>query len=227
MTLRKSIAVALIGILTQPAWTVAAGAQQGTRFDRWEDRPIKHLVVIFGENISFDHYFGTYPKALNPSGEPAFHALPDTPTVNGLRGALLTHNPNLNTDNGVGASNPFRLSRSQAWTASQNHDYMPEQLAVNKGLMDLFPLSVGTADSAAMKPAGLTATKGLTMGYYDGNTVTAMWNYAQHFAMSDNSYGTGFGPSTVGALNLIAGQTNGVSHPRTARATRLTVAPIR
>ena len=51
------------------------------------------------------------------------------------------------------------------------------------------------------------------MGYYDGNTVTAMWNYAQHYAMSDNSYDTGFGPSTVGALNLIAGQTNGVSHP--------------
>ena len=23
--------------------------------------PIKHLVVIFQENVSFDHYFGTYP----------------------------------------------------------------------------------------------------------------------------------------------------------------------
>jgi phospholipase C len=211
MTLRQSIAIALVGILTQPAWMVTAGAQ-GNRFDRWDDRPIKHLVVIFDENISFDHYFGTYPNALNPKGEPAFHALPDTPTVNGLSGALLTHNPNLNTENGAGASNPFRLGRSQAWTASQNHDYMPEQLAIDKGLMDLFPLKVGTPDKAAMKPSGLTATTGLTMGYFDGNTVTAMWNYAQHFAMSDNSYGTGFGPSTVGALNLIAGQTNGVSH---------------
>jgi phospholipase C len=47
------------------------------------------------------------------------------------------------------------------------------------------------------------------MGYYDGNTVTAMWNYAQHFAMSDNSYSTTFGPSTPGAMNLIAGQTHG------------------
>ena len=45
------------------------------------------------------------------------------------------------------------------------------------------------------------------MGYYDGNTVTALWNYAQRFAMSDNSFGTNFGPSTVGALNLISGQT--------------------
>ena len=46
-----------------------------------------------------------------------------------------------------------------------------------------------------------------TMGYYDGNTVTAMWNYAQNFAMSDNSWGTTFGPSTPGALNLVAGNT--------------------
>ncbi len=46
--------------------------------------PIKHLVVIFDENVSFDHYFGTYPYAANPPGEPAFHARPGTPTVNGL-----------------------------------------------------------------------------------------------------------------------------------------------
>jgi phospholipase C len=49
------------------------------------------------------------------------------------------------------------------------------------------------------------------MDYYDGNTVTALWNYAQHFAMSDNSYGTGFGPSTPGALNLVSGQTHGAT----------------
>ena len=46
------------------------------------------------------------------------------------------------------------------------------------------------------------------MGYFDGNTVTALWNYAQHFVMSDNSSGTTFGPSTPGALNLISGQTH-------------------
>jgi phospholipase C len=49
------------------------------------------------------------------------------------------------------------------------------------------------------------------MGYYDGNTVTAFWNYAQHFAMSDNSFDTNFGPSTDGAINLVSGQTNGVT----------------
>ena len=31
--------------------------------------PIKHVVVIFQENVSFDHYFGTYPKAANTDGQ--------------------------------------------------------------------------------------------------------------------------------------------------------------
>jgi len=162
--------------------------------------PIRHLVVVFQENVSFDHYFGTYPNATNPAGEPPFHALRGTPTVNGYTGALLTNNPNLNPANGTAATNPFRLDRSQAVTADQNHDYTAEQKAFDAGLMDLFPASVGS-------PA---TNKALNLGYYDGNTVTALWNYAQHFAMSDNSYSTTFGPSTPGAINLISGQTNGV-----------------
>src|SRR5215469_1713119 len=161
--------------------------------------PIRHLVVVFQENISFDHYFGTYPTATNPAGEPSFSARKGTPTVNGYTPALLNNNPNLNPLNGAGASNPFRLDRSQAVTADQDHDYTAEQQAFDHGLLDLFPVSVGS-------PATNTA---LNMGYFDGNTVTALWNYAQHFAMSDNSYSTTFGPSTPGAINLISGQTNG------------------
>ena len=46
--------------------------------------PIQHVVVIFQENVSFDHYFGTYPNATNPQGEPAFTAAANTPSVNGL-----------------------------------------------------------------------------------------------------------------------------------------------
>jgi len=54
--------------------------------------PIRHVVVIFGENISFDQYFGTYPNATNPAGEPSFTAARDTPSVNGLTPELLTNN---------------------------------------------------------------------------------------------------------------------------------------
>jgi phospholipase C len=60
---------------------------------------------------------------------------------------------------------------------------------------------------------GSCTDKSIVMDYFDGNTVTALWNYAQHFAMSDNSFGSTFGPSTPGALNLIAGQTHGTITP--------------
>jgi phospholipase C len=160
--------------------------------------PIKHVIVIFQENVSFDHYFGTYPVAANPTGEPAFNAAPHTPVVNGLNESLLTpNNPN--------STQPFRLDRSQAETCDQDHTYTDEQRAFDGGLMDRFPETVGRGSGGCDYGHGT----GLVMGYYDGNTVTALWNYAQAFAMSDNSYGTGFGPSTPGALNLISGQTHG------------------
>jgi phospholipase C len=181
---------------------------------------IKHIVVIYGENVSFDHYFGTYPNAANLPGEPAFTAAAGTPTniANYVSTpALLTDNPNTGIANGAGATNPYRLDRNQAATNDQDHNYGPEQTAFDDGKMDLFPLSVGTADNPALATATgastISTTNGLTMGYFDGNTVTALWNYAQHYAMNDHSFGTTFGPSTPGAINLVSGQTNGVINP--------------
>ena len=168
--------------------------------------PIKHLVVIFQENISFDHYFGTYPYATNPPGEPPFHAKDDTPRVNNLLTSGLLHdNPN--------STQPFRLDRTQAWTCDEDHGYASEQKAFDRGLMDKFPEDTGEGHATSTVPpfcnfVTVPTLQNTVMGYYDGNTVTAIWNYAQHFAMSDNSYGTSFGPSTPGALNLIAGNTN-------------------
>jgi phospholipase C len=187
---------------------------------------IKHVVVIFNENISFDHYFGTYPNAANLSTDASkFTAATGTPTniANYVTSPdLLTANPNLNIANGTGATNPFRLDTSQAGTNDQDHNYGPEQTAFDGGKMDQFPLSVGTSDGLALATAtgapGIANTTGLTMGYYDGNTVTALWNYAQHYALNDHSFGSTFGASTQGALNLVAGQTNGVATYSTGAA---------
>jgi phospholipase C len=155
--------------------------------------PIKHLVIIFQENVSFDHYFATYPNTSNANepGEPQFHPKPDTPSVNGLlnnSGSLLTDNPN-----GV---NPIKIPRSKALTCTNNHTYTGLQEAYHGGLMDKFVE---------------TNRCNRTMDYFDGSTVTALWNYAQHYAMSDNYFGATFGPSTVGALNLVSGQTHGAT----------------
>ena len=80
--------------------------------------PIRHLVVIFQENHSFDGYFATYPVAANPPNQPHFHARPGTPSVNGLTPALIERNPN--------SSRPFRIDRTQSYTCDQDHDYTAE-----------------------------------------------------------------------------------------------------
>jgi hypothetical protein len=151
--------------------------------------PIKHLVVIFDENNSFDHYFGTYPNALNLPGETSkFYPAPDTPLVSG-------------------GSNPFRLAPSQAATCNNSNNCTLEQEAFDGGLLDKFSLT------SAKKACGFflpTPPLLLSMGYYDGNTVTALWNYAQRFSMSDNFFDTLFGVTVSGHMNLLSGQTNGL-----------------
>ena len=164
--------------------------------------PIKYLVVIFQENESFDHYFGTYPSAANPPNETPFFARPNTPSVNGLNNALVVNNPNGPTTNA-----PFRLDPSQAYTCDQSHGYTPEQQAFDSGLMDKFPEFTAKACASSTYPSLAPYGTRIVMGYYDGNTVTALWNYAQFFAMSDNFHGSTFGPSAVGAVNLASGMT--------------------
>lgn len=165
--------------------------------------PIEHVVVIFPENISFDHYYGTYPNAKNEPGEPAFHALAGTPAVNGLGEALLTENPN--------ELNPARLGHAEALTCDQNHSYTPEQEAYDDGLVNQFVQKTqgGSCTQTTEKDKSSFGGNGIVMDYYDGNTVTALWNYAQHYALNDNSYGNQYGPSTPGAVNLVSGDTEG------------------
>ena len=190
--------------------------------------PIKHLVVIFQENVSFDHYFGTYPNAANTDGQ-TFQAAPGTPAVDGLTPAtshslppslrhttnLLTNNPNQDPPERLDSS-PTGLTGNAGGqlTCDQDHDYSDEQQAFDNGNMDHFVQSVGTASGTS--PFGTPCRAATVMDYYDGNTVTALWNYAQHFSLSDNSFGTTFGPSTPGAVNLASGDTGNVDMTHTA-----------
>jgi phospholipase C len=122
-------------------------------------------------------------------------------------------NEPLQAPNNPNAAQPFRLDRSQFETCDQGHGYRQEQQAFDHGLMDMFVETVGTGSNLKRPCVDYGLGKTLVMGYYDGNTVTALWNYAQQFAMSDNSFGTTFGPSSPGALNLVSGQTHGATPP--------------
>jgi phospholipase C len=219
--MRALVTTAALAICTAtlagPFATPDAAATLTTADDLATETPIKHLVVVFQENASFDHYFGNYPLAANPSGDPPFVARPDmkTPIVNNLLPSplngdrdLLTTNPNL--------AKPFRLERAQFVTCSQDHGYKAEQRAANGGPMNRF---VQATDKSGCAELPRPVPSPQVMGYFDGNTVTALWNYAQHFALNDSAFGTTYGPSTPGALNLVAGRTSGASPDNTKTVT--------
>src|SRR5579883_2461868 len=228
---RRALAVTAAAALVASLSTGLAVAEPG---DRPGGRapatatPIRHLIVIIGENESFDHYFGTYPNAANTDGQP-FHAAPGTPAVDGLLPATssslppaLRHTTNLLTDNPNGAQ-PQRLDSSPTGlpgdaggelTCDQDNNYEPEQEAFDGGKMDAFVTS--TSVGAGTSDFGAPCVTSTVMDYYDGNSVTALWNYAQGYAMSDNSYGTTFGGTALGHINIVSGDTGSVDMAHTA-----------
>ena len=120
---RKRVLLGLPTLLTLAAIGLAgaggatAGAASGGSSATSTNTPIKHVVVIFQENVSFDHYFGTYPNAANTDGQ-QFNARPGTPAVDGLLPATnpslpasLQHSSNLTTTN-PNADLPQRLDSS-------------------------------------------------------------------------------------------------------------------
>jgi phospholipase C len=193
-------------VLSSSGWAFADNPDDANPQGSGTSTPIQHVIVIFQENEAYDHYFGTYPNALNPPGEPVFTPLPNTPIPNNYisHPNLLTNNPN--------EYNPFRLDRSQEILCDEDNDYTAEQTAYDGGLVDKFvqETGVGEIDHGVIN-CGSNSNGNQTMGYYDGNSVTGLWNMAQHFAMSDNNYGTEFGATLLGHINLISGDTSGVT----------------
>jgi phospholipase C len=85
--MRLPTALGLVSALALAVAAASAVADDRHGHDSNDARtatPIKHIVVIFQENVSFDHYFGTYPKAMNLPGETPFSASKHTPKVNNL-----------------------------------------------------------------------------------------------------------------------------------------------
>jgi phospholipase C len=249
---RTLLALLFVGVLAGAAVIVAglAGAAPGPPAGPppgpppRTKTPIKHVVVIFQENVSFDHYFGTYPSATNTDGQP-FDARPGTPPVDGLLPATdsslpapLQHTSDLTelgAPNNPNAAAPQRLDSSPDGltgdaggqeTCDQDHNYSDEQQSFDGGKMDQFVQAVGT-DGGTHTPNGAALCSAATvMDYYDGNSTTALWNYAQHYSVSDNSFGTTFGPSAPGAVNLASGNTGNVdtAHESQISATKIATA---
>jgi phospholipase C len=121
--------------------------------------PVKHLIIIFQENLSFDHYFATYPHAMNGDNGSKFVGDPHTPSINDLSAALLFDNPN--------SANPFRLDPSQQRSCDITNSYTEEQKEYNGGLMNKFVQFSSPLFSYNPKDLG-KCNPNQVIGYYDG-----------------------------------------------------------
>jgi hypothetical protein len=130
---------------------VVAGLGQGPT--RATATPIKHVVAIFQENVSFDHYFATYPNAANPSGEPAFRAARGTVRHRAQHAGAPHEGRRLGVLPGLPAGRAARVRARLIWgerdrflgpdLAGPHHDDVPnldrvEAERVNQLLVDFF-----------------------------------------------------------------------------------------
>jgi len=176
------------------------------------DTPIQHTIIVYQENISFDHYFGTFGhgSAGIPAGVQLFHTTP--------------------SGTQLGPYAPFRLDgTSQSATCDVDHEYWDMVGMANGGAMDRYlqygndltepnPSTPGTCPSFETNPAG----PALALGYYEGTSgdpsapLQNYWRLASQYTLADNFFSGMYGPSTPGAQWLVAATANTVGDPNPA-----------
>ena len=187
---------------------------------------IKHVFIIFQENRSFDHYFGTFPGAAGPFSQPASQVL-------GFK------QPIVNTDGTVGSVSPFVIPQTvkavngatvplyPADTGSIDHSEtgIDNSMDVNAATLmaandryalDEEGLTTNAAGQIVSTSTGLPATTPptlaqkqmgeLAVSHLDCNTIPFLWQYASAFTLFDDFHQTVIGPSTPNAIAMIAGQ---------------------
>jgi len=206
---------------------------------------VKYVFVIFHENESFDHYFGTFPGANG-----LFEAPPGvTPAIQtpSFKQRLLDTSLNVHTispflmPQSVVATNGTIVPIYPADEISVDHshqgmangldvDSTTEIAANDRYAMDQEGLTTNSS-GAIVTPSGAAPTS-VTLAQYqkgeddvdhlDCDTIPFMWSWAKNFVLFDNFHQTIVGPSTPNAIAIIAGQsgqTQWAEHPNEGAAT--------
>ncbi|TMH74372.1 MAG: acid phosphatase [Betaproteobacteria bacterium] len=161
---------------------------------------IQHIVVIYGENRSFDNLYGLFPGA-----DGIEQASADARTQRDRDGSVLpvlppvwnANGPDFDPRFGTKLSNgPFRIDGEPARvplsvpTRDLLHRYYQNIEQIDGGRNDRF---------AAVSDAGA-----LAMGYYDGSSM-ALWQLAREFTLADHFFMGTFGGSFMNHVWLACG----------------------
>jgi phospholipase C len=182
------------------AFSLAACSSNHTQSldDQLHDK-VQHVVVIYGENRSFDNLYGNFPGANGLANATAadttqvdrdgsvLQQLP--PTWGGITGNVTQvasaglPNKTFRIDDPAGFNQPLTVK-----TRDLVHRFYNEQMQIDGGKMDKF---------AAWSDAG-----GLTMGTYDGSSM-ALYKLAQQYTLADNFFIGAFGGSFLNHFWLV------------------------
>ena len=209
--MRAAVAVAAVGA----GCACVAAVAQASPIDDTLAR-IRHIVVIYAENRSFDNLYGLFPGADGVGQAPKEagtqrdrdgSVLPVLPPV--WNGAGPDFDPRFGTALPNGPfridAPPARLAPSLA-TRDLMHRYYQNIEQIDGGRNDRF---------AAVSDAG-----GLTMGYYDGSAL-ALWQLAREFTLADHFFMGAFGGSFINHLWLACGCVARYPHAPSAITSRL------
>jgi phospholipase C len=194
---------------------------------------VKYVFVIFHENESFDHYFGTYPGANGlysaPNGATPGNATPsfvqkylDTNLQPATISPFLM--PQAVTVGGYNSGGKVvPIYPADLISVDHSHQGMSNSLDINSATgfaandryaMDQESLTTDAngniVTSKGVAPTSVTLAqkqKGETdVSHIDCDTIPFMWQWAKNFVLFDNFHQTIVGPSTPNAIAIIAGQ---------------------
>ena len=191
-------------------------------------KKVKYVFVIFHENESFDHYFGTYPGA-NGLFEAPWGSTPANKTASFTQRYLdksldvKTIRPFLMPQAVIGAGKVVPVYPADEISVDHSHQGMANDLDVDdktgiaandRYAMDQEGLTTnasgGIVTSTGAAPTSITLAQAQKaeddIDHLDCDTIPFMWSWAKHFVLFDNFHQTIVGPSTPNAIAIIAGQ---------------------
>ena len=149
---------------------------------------IRHVIVIFQENRSFDSYFGTYPGA---DGIPMKNGVPSVCVPDPAHGNCVRPYLDHQDMNGGGP-----------------HNDVNSVADVNGGKMNGFIGQAENGRKGCLIPTNPACTNSSTpdvMGYHNGSDLPNYWAYAKNFVLQDHMFESVHSWSFPSHLYLISG----------------------
>jgi phospholipase C len=170
--------------------------------------PIKHVVIIFQENRSFDSYFGTYPGA---DGIPMQNGVPTVCVNDPATGQCVKPYVDHHDVNGGG---PHIAVNSQADT--------------DNGKMDGFIAQAERGSKGCLRTTNPLCTNGTAtdvMGYHTKSDIPNYWTYAHDFVLQDHLFESVASWSFPSHLSLVSGWSANCSNPNDPMSCTSSLAP--